>query len=261
MGDRCGWLCLGLACSALACAGAVADAEDLQEAQEAQKAQAEVAAKQRQQQIAAQMQHMQQMFMPAVHAELELARQTCGSLPADARKKIRAACTDALQAFAKQMAEQGNGIPGARGHDVRKLISKTLAAALKPHAKPEEFAAYEREQAARIARRNRTASVLIVSRVDCEIQLSQAQREKIEADLEDRWDVAWLDGLADVGMLINNRQPAPDFADKCIRPHLDDRQRAEWKTWCDQAGWARHGQRFFQHFQGLTMQPDPWWSP
>jgi hypothetical protein len=61
-------------------------------------------------------------------------------------------------------------------------------------------------------------------------------------------------------MIINTRPPAPDFADKCIAPHLDERQRADWKTWCDQAGANRHGHGFGWNFDGQGMQPDPWWS-
>jgi hypothetical protein len=101
-----------------------------------------------------------------------------------------------------------------------------------------------------------------VNKVDGELQLSQAQREKIEADLESRWDAAWQRELDDTGgMIINNRPPAPDFADKCIAPHLDERQRADWKTWCEQAGWSRMGQQTGWNFDGmLGMQPDPWWS-
>lgn len=274
MGDRCGWLCLGLAWSAIACAGAVANAEDLQMVQEAeqakklqaqqqaeaQQAQQQAAEKQRQQQINQQAKHMQSMVMPALQAELELVRKTCGSLPSEARKKIVAAGNAAVRTVARQVAEQQMG-GQLRPFDSRKVIREAVAAAVKPHATAEEFAAYEREQAARIARRNRAARLLIVNKVDGEIQLSQAQREKIEADLENRWDAKWLQELHDTGgMMINNRPPAPDFADKCIAPHLDERQRAEWKTWCAQAGWSRHGQHYGWNFDGQGMQPDPWWS-
>jgi hypothetical protein len=141
------------------------------------------------------------------------------------------------------------------------VIRDAVAAAVKPHATAEEFVAYEREQAARIARLNRAACMLIVNKVDGELQLSQAQRETIEADIENRWEAKWLLELHDTGgMIINNRPPAPDFADKCIAPHLDERQRADWKTWCDQAGANRHGHGFGWNFDGQGMQPDPWWS-
>jgi hypothetical protein len=256
----------------MACAVAVANAEDLQVVQEAEQAKKQEAQqqaqqahrqaveKQRQQQIDQHAKHTHAMVMPALQAELELVRKTCGSLPSEARKKIVAAGNAAVQTVARQVAEQQMG-GQLRPFDSRKVIREAVAAAVKPHATAEEFAAYEQEQAARIARRNRAARMLIVNKVDGEIQLSQAQREKIEADLENRWDAKWLQALHDTGvMIINNRPPAPDFADKCIAPHLDERQRAEWKTWCGQAGASRHGQHYGWDFDGQGMQPDPWWS-
>lgn len=269
MGDRCGWVCHGLACLTMACAAAVADAEDLKaveevqqakKVQDAQQAQKQAVEKQRQQQIDQHAKHMQTMVMPTLQAELELVRKTCGSLPSEARKKIVAAGNAAVQTAARQVSERQMGGHGAGVLDTRKMIRDAVAAAVKPHATAEEFAAYEREQAARIARRNRAARLLIVNKVDGEIQLSQAQREKIEADLENRWDAKWLQALHDTGGTINNRPPAPDYADKCIAPHLDERQRADWKAWCDQAGASRHGRHYGWDFDGQGMQPDPWWS-
>jgi len=259
MGDRRGWVCRGLACWVMACAAAVADAEDLQVVQQEQQQAAE---KLRQQQIDQQAKHLQSLVMPTLQAELELVRKTCGSLPSEARKKIVAAGNAAVQTVARQVAERQMGGQGGGALDTKKVIRDAVAAVVKPHATAEEFAAYDRERAARIARRNRAARLLIVNKVDGELQLSQAQREKIEADLESRWDAAWQRELDDTGgMIINNRPPAPDFADKCIAPHLDERQRADWKTWCEQAGWSRMGQQTGWNFDGmLGMQPDPWWS-
>ena len=228
---------------------------------QAQQAHQQAVEKQRQQQIDQNAKHMQSMVMPVLQSELELVRKTCGSLPSEARKKIVAAGNAAVQTVARQIAERQVGGHGAGAFDTRKVIRDAVAAAVKSHATAEEFAAYERDQAARIARRNRAARMVIVNKLDFELQLSQAQREKIEADLENRWDAKWLQELHDTGgMMINNRPPAPDFADKCIAPHLDERQRAEWKTWCAQAGWSRHGQHYGWNFDGQGMQPDPWWS-
>ena len=97
--------------------------------------------------------------------------------------------------------------------------------------------------------------------MDDELELSQAQREAIEADLEKRWEAGWLRELEDTGgMMINNRRPAPDFADKCIAPHLDDAQRATWKRWCKEAGFSRMGHHGGWNFDGQSLQPDPWWT-
>ena len=238
-----------------------AAAEDPQEAKDAKQAQQQVLDKQRQQQIAQQAQQMQQFFQPALQAELELVRKTCGGLPVEARKKIVAAGNESVKAVAKQFAEHQFAGRGRQGFDARKAIHEAVAAAVKPHAAAEEFAAYEREQAARIARRARTARTLIVNKLDGELELSQLQRETIEGDLEKHWEAGWLRELDDNGgMMINNFRPAPDFADKWIAPHLDDRQKAEWKKWCQQAGWSRMGQHANWNFDGQSLQPDPWWS-
>lgn len=296
MSDRYGWACRALACWAIACAvpavradeaapperaaaaeagrllragmqvlraalpdGAAA-AEEPKEAKDAKKAQQQAADKQRQQQIAQQAQQMQQFFQPVLQAELELVRKTCVSLPVEARKKIVAAGNESVKAVAKQFAENQFAGRGRQGFDARKRIHEAVAAAVKPHAAAEEYVAYEREQAARIARRARTARTLIVNKVDGELELSQSQREKIEGDLEKHWEAGWLRELDDNGMMINNFRPAPDFADKWIAPHLDDRQKAEWKKWCQQAGWSRMGQHANWNFDGQSLPPDPWWT-
>ncbi len=291
MSDRSGWACRAVACWAIACAvpAARADeaapperaaaeeagrllragmqvlravaAEEPQEAKDAKKAQQQAADKQRQQQIAQQAQQMQQFFQPALQAELELVRKTCGGLPVEARKKIVAAGNESVKAVAKQFAENQFAGRGRQSFDARKMIHEAVAAAVKPHAAAEEYAAYEREQAARIARRARTARILIVNKLDSELELAAAQRETIAADLEKNWQAGWLRELDDNGgMMINNFRPAPDFADKSITPHLDDRQKAEWKKWCQQAGSQRMGHHVNWNFDGQSLQPDPWWT-
>lgn len=239
----------------------VAKEQDAAEAQEGRKARQNAAEKQRQQQIAQQAQQMQQFFKPTLEAELELVRKTCGNLPADARKKIVAAGNEAVKVVAKQFAELQFGGKGRQGFEPRNAIHDAVAAAVKPHAAAEEFAAYEREQVARVERRARAARILIVTKLDSELELSQSQREKITAELEQQWKADWLRELDDNGgMMINNFRPAPDFADECITPQLDDRQKAEWKKWCQQAGWQRMGQHVNWNFDGQSMQHDPWWS-
>lgn len=215
----------------------------------------------REQHVAQHAQQMQMFFQPALQAELERVRKTCGSLPADARKKIAAAGSETVKVMARQFSERHFAGQGRQGFDHRKMIHESLAAAVKPHASAEEFAAYQREQAARIARRGRAARILIVTKLDGQLKLSQSQREKIEADLEKHWEAGWLRVSDDNGgTRINNLPLAPDFADRCIAPHLDDRQRAEWKKWCQQAGWKQMGQHAGWNFDGQSLQPDPWWS-
>lgn len=239
-----------------------AEAAQKQEAAKQKAAAAEAAKNQRQQQIDQQAKQMEQFFQPPLQAELELVRRTCGSLPPEARKAIVAAGGEAVKATAKQFAAWQFGERGKKKFDGRQTIHEAVAAAVKPHASPEEFTAYEREHAARMTRREQTARFLIVAKLDRELELSAAQRDAIAADLEKRWEAGWIRELDDNGgMQINNYPPAPDFADKCIAPHLDERQRAEWKAWTQQAGWSRMGQHMGWNFDGQSLQPDPWWKP
>jgi len=222
----------------------------------------EAAAQQRKQQIAQQAKQMEQFFQPALQAELELIKNTCSGLPADARKQIVAAGWDALRKAAHDFAtQQFNGNANKKQVDTRRAIQLAVTAAVKPHASAEEFAAYEAEQQKRLKRRERAARVLIVAKLDRQLELTTAQRQGIETALEEKWDAAWVKELQDNGgMMINNYQPAPDFAAACIEPHLDEKQRAEWKKWSQQAGWGRMGGHFNWNFDGQSLQPDPWWS-
>lgn len=232
--------------------------EEAKQNEEAKRA----ARNQRQQQIEQQAQQVEQFFQPPLQAELELVRRTCGSLEPAARKAIVAAGGAAVKATSKQFAAWQFGDRGKKRFDARETIHAAVAAAVKPHAKPEEFAAYEKEHAARMARRDRAARVLILTKVDQQLELSSVQREAIAADLEKRWEAGWIRELDDNGgMRIGNLPLAPDFADKCIAPHLDDRQRVEWKQWTQQAGWSRMGHHVGWNSDGQTLQPDPWWKP
>ena len=247
---------------AAAAADPKAEAERKQEEAKQKEAQKRAAQDQRQQQIDQQAKQMEQFFNPPLQAELELVRRTCGSLEPAARKAIVAAGGEAVKATSKQFAAWQFGDRGKKRFDAREMIHTAVAAAVKPHAKPEEFAAYEKEHTARMARRERAARTLIVTKVDQQLELSAAQRDAIAADLEKRWEAGWIRELDDNGgVRIGNFPPAPDFADKCIAPHLDERQRAEWKQWTQQAGWSRMGQHFGWNFDGQSLQPDPWWKP
>lgn len=243
----------------------VAQAQPAAEGKAAAEAEADpraAARRQREQQIAQQAKQMEQFFQPPLQAELELVRRTCGSLVAAARRQVVAAGGEAVQSSAKRFAAQQFGERGKTRFDPRESIHEAVAAAVKPHAKPEEFAAYEREHAARRIRRERAARLLMIVKLDQELELSSVQRQAIEADLEKRWEAAWIRDLDDNGgMMINNHRPAPDFADACITPHLDDRQRTQWKQWCQQAGWSRFGGQAGWNFDGQSLQPDPWWAP
>lgn len=220
---------------------------------------------QRQQQIEQQAKHFEQFIRPVLEAELELVRRTCGSLSPAARRQVLAAGNESVRVAARDFAawQFGNRRPGqADKSDPQRSVQETVFAAVKPHATPEELAAYERERADRLARRDRATRLSIVAKIDQELQLSIPQRSAIAADLEKGWKPDWTIELGDRGHRINGRRPAPDFVDHCISPHLDERQRTAWKAWCQKAGWNLMRQGFV-HFSadGQGLEPDPWWTP
>jgi len=217
---------------------------------------------QRQRQIEQQARQMEQFFNPPLQAELELVRRTCGTLAPAARQAIVASGNRAVKVAARQFAAVQLGEGDRKSFDARQTIHESVAAALKPQATPEEFAAYVREHAARIARRERAARTLIVAKLDLQLDLSAAQREAITADLEKRWEASWIRELDNTaGMRIGNYPLAPDYAAACITPHLDGRQRAEWNRWAQQAGWGDRPLHQGWNLDGNSLQPDPWWKP
>jgi hypothetical protein len=209
--------------------------------------------------------HFETQFRPCLWAELDRARRTCGDLPAEARRAVAAAGTKALQATARQFAEQQFGARPHQPLDIPASIQTAVAAALKPVASAEAVAAYDKEHVDRRARLTRAAQLMIVMYLDDRLMLVDSQRKAIAADLEQRWQPAWNVAASDQPFL-NNQWPAPDYAAECIAPHLDDRQQAVWKTWCEQAGSKKHNLQVHamnnvQFSHDNALQADPWWSP
>ncbi len=217
---------------------------------------------QQRKQIRQQAKHMEQLFQPVLRTELEMVRQACPNLPVAARQEVLAAGRAAVTKTALEFAtRQMLGGQQRRAFDARRSIQNPIEKTFAPHASADQLAAYAREQAARMARRGEAARVAIVAKLDRHLDLSAAQRQAIEDDLEARWEDAWLRELDDTGMVINNFRPAPDYANACIEPHLDEVQRDEWTRWRKAAGMAVVGMHVGWNFdsQGLH-QEDDWWT-
>jgi len=213
-------------------------------------------------QIRQQAKQMEQLFQPVLRTELEMVRQACPNLSVEARRELFAVGTKAVASTALDFASrQMLGGQPRRLCDARRSIQAPLARALEPLAGDEAFAAYVREQKAREARRAAAARVAIVAKLDRQLDLTAAQREAIQADLEADWKESWLRELDDTGMVMNNYRLAPDFANACIEPHLDEGQKAEWLRWRKAAGTAVVGMNFGWNFDGQGLhQEDDWWT-
>ncbi|MCE9631791.1 MAG: hypothetical protein K8S94_13890 [Planctomycetia bacterium] len=217
---------------------------------------------QQRKQIREQAKHMEQALQPALRTELEMVRRSCGSLSPEARREVLTAGKTAVASTALNVAtRQMRGGPGRRSFDVRREIQESLAKAVEPHAPAAEFAAYQREQQLRWERRQRAARVAIVAKLDRRLDLADAQRRAIEADLEQHWEASWVRGLDDHRVVMNNERPAPDYAERCIAPHLDENQRAEWRRWRKAAGSAVMGMHVGWNLDGQGLhQEDDWWT-
>lgn len=217
---------------------------------------------QQRKQIRQQAVHMEQLFQPLLRTELEMIRQACPDLSPAARREVLAAGRAAVTKTALDMAtRQMLGGQPRRVFDARRSIQAPIARALEPHATKDEFAAYAREQQARMERRAAAARVAILAKLDRRLELSAPQREAIEEDLARRWDDAWLRELDDNGMVINNERLAPDYANACIEPHLDGQQKEAWQRWRRAAGVGVVGMHVGWNLDGQGLhQEDDWWT-
>jgi hypothetical protein len=134
---------------------------------------------------------------------------------------------------------------------------------VKAHVPAEARASYERQVALRSARRDRVARSRLVLVIDRQLELTPEQQARVGADLEAKWDAGWPWTVDGQGMQINGYRPAPDYAGACVTPHLDERQLAAWRKWCNAAGVRAHGlENWGQqwNFGGQGLEADAWWG-
>jgi len=213
-------------------------------------------------QIEQQAVQLEKFLQPVLASELEMIRHSCGSLDAAARRQILVAGQKHLKQAAREFAErQMTGRMGRDAFDPRREIRAGLEDAIRPLAAADELAAYTREQAERSSRQVAAARLRIVAKLDHQLDLSAAQRQAIDQELERRWEANWLSVLAETGGQINNFPPAPDFAAAAIEPHLAPEQREAWEAWSRAAGAKIMGHRQNWSFDGQGLQAiDPWWT-
>jgi len=205
---------------------------------------------------------MTRFFTPMLESELELIRRTCGGLDRKARQTVLAAGSTAVEEAATAVARRQLG--GRAGDDVdpRAIIRARLAESLAAVADPEELATYRREVGCRAARRDESERLLIVARLDRQLDLTAAQRRAIDAALEAAWQPDWGRVVREHGTRrINNYPLAPDEAAAAIIPHLDPDQLTEWENWCRAAGSDMAANHAHWSFDGQGLQQrDPWWG-
>ena len=218
--------------------------------------------RQRRIQIEQQAQQMERFFQPALASELEMIRQACGSLDPAARRRILIAGQAAVKQTAKAYAtRQLTGGHELLNFNPREEVRRPLIVLLEELAAPAERANYEREQLTRAARRAEAARVMIITKVDRQLDLTSGQRQAIEADLAEHWQADWLRAFTEHGGLVNGYPVAPDYAAASIRPHLQPEQAAAWESWCQAAGERLIGRHVGMNLDNQGIQTiDPWWG-
>lgn len=210
-------------------------------------------------------QHWEPHLQVMLSTHLDTVKRICPDLSPEARRTIAAAGKKAVAAAARQIAEMQFGARPQQPGVATASISAAVRAALQPFASPEAVEAYKEAESERRGRLEWAAQQMTMTIIDDRLFLSATQRDAIAADLQKQWQPGW--GDAPNNPMINNQLAAPDFANKCIEPHLDERQRAEWKTWCEQAGMTRFGMQATvvwpgQHGVEISgLKADPWWAP
>ncbi|MFN9369347.1 MAG: hypothetical protein ACK6CT_11390 [Planctomycetia bacterium] len=211
--------------------------------------------------------NFEQWSMRGFQSELELIRQTCGSLPPEVRQKALAAGKAAIGKAALEFANaRAAGRPVANvvaNVDVRQAGIDAVMALVRPETSAEDVAAYEAELRARLDRRRKQARAILLLSLDAELELTASQRDAITAALERDWKDAWTTSV----MTFNGTalsSAVPDFATDCVAPALTPRQLEKWKRWRGQASRSTLVGSPDFHFEALSglgvLSPDEWWG-
>lgn len=214
-------------------------------------------------------QHWEPQLQAVLSMHLDTVKRICPDLSPEARRTIAAAGKKAVAAAARQLAEMQHGRRPQQPGAATASIGAAVVAALEPFASPEALAACTDVESDRRGRIDRAMRQVMITILDDRLSLTAAQRDAIAADLEKRWQPGWCDATHAVmnNFMVNNDRAAPDFAEQAVAPHLDDRQRAEWKKWCERTGVTKLGLHLpaawpGQHgMNGAGIKPDPWWAP
>jgi hypothetical protein len=176
------------------------------------------------------LQHLAAQLRPVVRAELHLVGAVCGLSEEQHKevarggeqvlKNIVAKCTD------RQLAMM-HGRGSAAHFDPRKLLQEGLANALKAHLSPEQLARYQAELEDRAENRKRVTVRNLVSKMEEELILSAAQRDKLYASLYSHWNDAWCQSLE---LLPVGRPYFPNIPDQYVAPILSEAQKNVWRA-------------------------------
>ncbi len=195
-------------------------------------------------------QYMQQM-RPLLRSEYHIVRVVCRPTP-EQRKELARAGEKALHEASRkyvQMMQQPMGVNERAQNQPNKLIRAALFAAVKAKFPPEVAGRLEAEGKRREASRKGLFVRNLVARLDHDLVLDPAQRDKLAESLEKHWDDSWGQSIE---MFMYDYQYVPPIPDHLVTPVLNDAQRKIWRT-------TQKVQMFFGGFglMGGVMADDP----
>jgi hypothetical protein len=169
-------------------------------------------------------------FQSLERAELYFLSEVC-QIDKDVTTKLKAGVEQRAKAAARKFSStqhrmmRGQGEAG--GHqDARSLTQEGIYEALKAQGPPDEVAKYEKQVKLRAEFRKSAAVRNLVGKLDRELVLSEAQREKFLEVLKDKWDDAWGRSMQ---LFIYGEQYYPLIPDSIVLPHLDAMQKEIWR--------------------------------
>jgi hypothetical protein len=205
-------------------------------------------------QLDAQVQQFLQQFRPLFRAEYYFISRVCDLAP-DQRKQVARVGEQAVHDAAKTFAElqqkmmQGGWQQGTQYPEPQKVLEDVLCTSLTGLLSPAQRARYQEEIDKRVANRKQVALDNLVAKLDSDLVLTAAQRDKISESLKSHWNDSWSQSMQ---MLMNIEHFFPNIPDNLIVPFLTDNQKKSWQRI------PRNQNVFFGfHFGGMEVENDP----
>jgi hypothetical protein len=179
-------------------------------------------------QLNALVQQFSPQFRPVLWAEFQVVRVICQPSPAQAKKIARHSET-AFQSAVKKYADgmrKPMTMEQRTALDPHKLIQEALLQSVLTELSTEQAARYHEELARRGSHRKQVAIRNLVVKLDHELILDSAQRDKLAEALKAHWSDSWSQSL---DALVYDYAFIPNIPSDVVVPLLNDTQKKIWK--------------------------------
>jgi hypothetical protein len=179
-------------------------------------------------QINALAQQFAPQFRPVLAAEFQVVRVVCSPTP-EQSKKIARHAEKSFQSAVRKYAEgmrRPMTVEQRQALDPHKLIQESLLQAVLTQLSTEQSGRYHEELARRTSYRKQLAIRNLVVKLDRELVLDSAQREKLAESLKMNWSDSWTQSL---NALVYDYPFLPNIPDKAIASLLNETQKKIWR--------------------------------